>query len=133
MTGQPKPVRDLSNGQKATALLPLILRDADYPLIFDQPEDDLDNRFIFNKLVKTILELKQKRQIVFLMLIMPIFQFGEAENVIVMNMETPTKVSIPKQGNINESQKEIISLLEGGKEAFLERHRRYEKLLNSNE
>jgi hypothetical protein len=48
--GQSKSVRDLSNGQKATALLPLILRNAEYPLIFDQPEDDLDNRFIFTSL-----------------------------------------------------------------------------------
>ena len=45
-----KPVGQLSQGQMATALLPLILRPADYPLIFDQPEDDLDNRFIYKTL-----------------------------------------------------------------------------------
>ena len=130
---QPKPVRDLSDGQKATALLPLILRDAEYPLIFDQPEDDLDNRFIFNNLVKTILELKQKRQIIFVTHNANIPVLGEAENIIVMNMETPKKAAPAKHGNINESQEEIVNLLEGGAEAFMERHKRYENLLNFDE
>ena len=47
MMGQPKPVETLSRGQRATALLPIILRPLPYPLLFDQPEDDLDNSFIF--------------------------------------------------------------------------------------
>src|SRR5690606_38692044 len=50
--GVAKPINQLSKGQMATALLPLILREADCPLLFDQPEDDLDNRFIFETLVK---------------------------------------------------------------------------------
>jgi DNA repair ATPase RecN len=128
--GQPKPVRDLSNGQKATALLPLILRDADYPLIFDQPEDDLDNRFIFNNLVKSVLELKLKRQIIFVTHNANIPVLGEAENIVVMNMKTPRKAAPANQGNVNESKQEIINLLEGGAEAFLQRHKRYENLLN---
>jgi len=37
---------DLSTGQKATAVLLLLLLDSDAPLVVDQPEDDLDNRFI---------------------------------------------------------------------------------------
>lgn len=52
--GQMKPIEQLSRGQMATALLPLILRPADFPLVFDQPEDDLDNRFIFDELVSRI-------------------------------------------------------------------------------
>jgi ATPase subunit of ABC transporter with duplicated ATPase domains len=48
----PKPVEQLSDGQRATALLPLILRSSSCPLIVDQPEDDLDNSFIFQVLVK---------------------------------------------------------------------------------
>src|SRR5678815_1494419 len=50
--GQPKRVESLSKGQKATALLPLILRPLPYPLLFDQPEDDLDNNFIFRSLIR---------------------------------------------------------------------------------
>ena len=36
----------LSTGQKATAVLLLLLLESEAPLVVDQPEDDLDNRFI---------------------------------------------------------------------------------------
>jgi len=42
---------ELSTGQKATAVLLLLLLDSDAPLIVDQPEDDLDNRFITEGIV----------------------------------------------------------------------------------
>jgi hypothetical protein len=41
-----KELDDLSTGQKATAVLLLLLLESTAPLIIDQPEDDLDNRFI---------------------------------------------------------------------------------------
>jgi hypothetical protein len=40
----------LSTGQKATAVLLLLLLESEAPLIVDQPEDDLDNRFIIHHL-----------------------------------------------------------------------------------
>jgi hypothetical protein len=39
-------LEELSTGQKATAVLLLLLLESEAPLIVDQPEDDLDNRFI---------------------------------------------------------------------------------------
>ena len=63
--GQPKPVEALSKGQRATALLPIILRPLPYPLLFDQPEDDLDNKFIFRSLIATLRRLKAERQLIF--------------------------------------------------------------------
>src|SRR5260370_27637633 len=42
-----KDASDLSRGQKCTALLPILLARRDNPLIIDQPEDNLDNHFIF--------------------------------------------------------------------------------------
>ena len=41
-----KELDRLSAGQKATAVLMLLLLESDSPLIIDQPEDDLDNQFI---------------------------------------------------------------------------------------
>ena len=38
-------LESVSAGQKATAVLLLLLLESDAPLIVDQPEDDLDNRF----------------------------------------------------------------------------------------
>lgn len=40
----------LSMGQKGTVLLKLFLAEGDYPIILDQPEENLDNKFIYNEL-----------------------------------------------------------------------------------
>ena len=124
--GRPKPVHTLSKGQKATALLPLILRPADHPLIIDQPEDDLDNRFIFHSLVRAVRELKTQRQLIFVTHNANIPVIGEAETVVVMKMESPVKAAAPTTGTVDERQKDIVDLLEGGAEAFRERQRRYQ-------
>lgn len=129
--GQPKPVQNLSKGQKATALLPLILRPAPYPLVFDQPEDDLDNRFIFHSLVRSIRHLKSERQLIFVTHNANIPVIGEADAVVVMHMESPTRAAPPMTGTVDERRKEIVDLLEGGADAFLERHRRYQTLLGA--
>jgi DNA repair ATPase RecN len=127
--GVPKRVDQLSKGQKATAILPLILRDAEYPLIFDQPEDDLDNRFIFETLVERIRELKIVRQLIFVTHNANIPVLGDAETVAVMSMETPTQAAVPVSGKVDEVKERILSLLEGGAEAFNMRRERYGNLL----
>ena len=55
----------LSTGQKATAVLLLMLLESDAPLIVDQPEDDLDNRFITEGVVPRMREEKRRRQFIF--------------------------------------------------------------------
>ena len=46
-----------------------------------------------------------------------------------MKMETPSRAAAPLQGSVDERQLEIVDLLEGGAEAFLERERHYHDLL----
>ena len=53
----------LSDGQKAAAMLLLLLVQGDRLLLVDQPEDDLDNRFIYEDIVRILREQKGKRQI----------------------------------------------------------------------
>jgi DNA repair ATPase RecN len=128
--GQPKRVEELSKGQKATALLPIILRDLPYPLLFDQPEDDLDNKFIFNTLIKSVRELRHKRQMIFVTHNANIPVLGEADRVIVMQMQSPTRAAKPKVGNVDECKQDILDLLEGGAEAFSAREHHYRTLLS---
>lgn len=127
--GQPKAVEMLSKGQKATALLPLILRPLPYPLIFDQPEDDLDNSFINKFLVKAIQELKTKRQLIFVTHNANIPVIGEADGIIVMSMKNPRAANPVKSGTIEDRKQEILDLLEGGAEAFRTREEKYKPLL----
>lgn len=48
--------------EKATAVLLLLLLESDAPLVVDQPEDDLDNRFITERVVPKMGQEKRRRQ-----------------------------------------------------------------------
>lgn len=128
--GEVRPIEQLSRGQMATALLPLILRHAEFPLVFDQPEDDLDNRFIFDELVKRIRKLKQTRQLVFVTHNANIPVLGDADRVIAMSMSTARLAKPPDVGTIDEMRKPILDILEGGAAAFRERRKRYKDILD---
>lgn len=125
----PKPISHLSKGQMATALLPLILRPASYPLVFDQPEDDLDNSFIYETLVRQIQSLKNDRQLIFVTHNANIPVLGDADSIIVMEMETPTQAATPTIGSVDDVKQHILDLLEGGSEAFSRRQQKYDPLL----
>ena len=127
--GEPKSVETLSKGQRATALLPIVLRPLPYPLLFDQPEDDLDNSFIFQSLVATISHLKSDRQLIFVTHNANIPVLGAAEKVVVMRMENPKQAAVALTGSVDDRKREILELLEGGAEAFAERERYYFELL----
>jgi hypothetical protein len=127
--GQPKAMEQLSAGQRATALLPLILRSSGCPLVVDQPEDDLDNSFVFRMLVNNILRLKTERQLIFVTHNANIPVLGDAEEIVVMRMERPTKAAPPAVGSVEDRKGDILDLLEGGKEAFERREQRYGSLL----
>ncbi len=103
----------LLEGQRATALLPLILRSSSCPLIVDQPEDDLDNSFIFQVLVKNIIKLKTERQLVFVTHNANIPVLGDAEEIVVMHMDRPTKAAPPRIGSLDSRKEDILHLLEG--------------------
>jgi len=45
---------ELSTGQKCTTILPILLLESHNPLLVDQPEDNLDNRYIFDTVVSAI-------------------------------------------------------------------------------
>ena len=114
----------LSTGQKCTSVLPILLLDSENPLLIDQPEDNLDNRFIFTTVVKRIREVKPKRQLVFVTHNPNIPVLGDAERVFVLN-SSGTQAQKTREGTVDECKEEIVTLLEGGEEAFKERKKRY--------
>lgn len=119
-----KDASELSRGQKCTALLPIILARRDTPLVIDQPEDNLDNHFIYETVVDSIRRLKTRRQMIFITHNANIPVLGEAELVIVMNSDG-RRGYVEKTGTVDECRNEIIDLLEGGEEAFELRRKRY--------
>ena len=77
-------LEDLSKGQRATALLLLLLGAASSPLVIDQPEDDLDNRFIYDGIVKRLRDLKGVRQIIVCTHNANVPVLGDAELVVTL-------------------------------------------------
>jgi energy-coupling factor transporter ATP-binding protein EcfA2 len=125
-TGQPnfKDASDLSRGQKCTALLPILLARRDSPLIIDQPEDNLDNHFIFETVVNALQRLKRRRQMIFITHNANIPVLAEADLVLVMNSDGRVGF-VETSGTVDECRDQIIDLLEGGREAFELRSKRY--------
>ena len=121
-----KDASELSRGQKCTALLPILLARRDTPLLIDQPEDNLDNRFVFETVVENIRRIKKSRQMIFITHNANIPVLGEADLVVVLDSDGH-KGFIKKAGTVDECRDEIIDLLEGGREAFELRRRCYEK------
>jgi energy-coupling factor transporter ATP-binding protein EcfA2 len=119
-----KDASDLSRGQKCTALLPILLARRDSPLIIDQPEDNLDNHFIFETVVNAVQRLKRRRQMIFITHNANIPVLAEADLVLVMNSDGRVGV-VEKSGTVDECREQIIDLLEGGREAFELRSKRY--------
>ena len=123
---------ELSTGQKATAVLLLLLLESDAPLIVDQPEDDLDNRFITEGVVPRMREEKQRRQFVFSTHNANIPVLGDAELIVGLTASGEAerghaRIASEHVGSIDDRQvRELVEeILEGGKDAFERRRRKY--------
>jgi len=114
----------LSTGQKCTTILPILLLDSANPLLVDQPEDNLDNSFVFEKVVSNVRKVQTSRQLIFVTHNPNIPVLGEAGRVFVLRSNGKS-ASLKNVGSVDECRDDIVKLLEGGKEAFLERKKKY--------
>ena len=114
-----KLLRKHSLGQRASALILFILTQNNNDIIIiDQPEDDLDNKVIYDEVISAISKTKPNVQFIFATHNANIPVLGDAERVLVVDFnESEIEVS---QGNIDMlgTQKQIIDIMEGGREAF---------------
>ena len=115
----------LSLGQKGTVLLKLLLSEGEHPLIVDQPEENLDNRFIYDELVSAFREVKKRRQIIIASTDPNLVVNADAEQIIVASC-TDGRISY-ETGTIErlEMRDDIMPILEGGKVAFRKRGERW--------
>ena len=122
-----KNLDKISIGQKGTVYLKMKLATEAFskPIIFDQPEDDLDNQFIIKELVDLFKELKKYRQVIIITHNANLVINADAEQVIIAkNDNERLKYSCGSLENSN-INKQICEILEGGKEAFEKRERKY--------
>ena len=123
-----RPLQKLSVGQQCTALLHMLLLENDDPLIIDQPEDNLDNSFIAERIVADVRRTKNTRQYLFATHNANIPVFGDAEWIGVLTADAENAQIEPEnQGSIDHAQIRVLAadLLEGGRDAFLRRGEKY--------
>ena len=123
------PFEDASAGQQATALLNVLLNQDGFPLVIDQPEDDIDNRAI-EKIVRSFWRAKQRRQIIVSSHNANLVVNGDSELVVSCDYnETSeqTRGKIKHEGSIDDEdiRNEITSIMEGGEKAFKLRKEKY--------
>jgi ABC-type lipoprotein export system ATPase subunit len=134
-----RPLDKLSVGQRCTALLSIILLESTNPLLIDQPEDDLDNQFIFDQIVESLRNEREKRQFIIATHNANIPVSGNADLIMVLKAGIPEgqaaengRVAEGGLGSLDvDSVKEYVTnILEGGSNAFLIRRNRYGRLVN---
>lgn len=121
-----KPLKQHSLGQRTSALVLFILTQKENDVvIIDQPEDDLDNKVIYDEVIKSICSRKNDIQFIFATHNANIPVLGDAEKILVA--ELSDDVIKIDQGNIDspKTHEQIVSIMEGGQEAFDKRKKIY--------
>ncbi len=125
--GSNRRLDDLSGGQRVSLLLSLLLETTDErPLVIDQPEDELDNRFLFDTVLPALKRLKGRRQIIVATHNANIVVNGDADQVIQLEA-TANKGRIACEGAIEDPnvRDAIVRTVDGGDEAFRLRRLKY--------
>ncbi len=124
-----KSLSTASAGQKTTAILTFILSYGEVPLILDQPEDDLDNRLVYDLIVDRLKKAKENRQLIVVTHNANIPVNGDAEYIISMDTESE-RLKIFNEGTVEQTaiKKEVCDVMEGSEQAFNMRSKRYKEI-----
>ncbi|WMY79937.1 hypothetical protein RE421_16195 (plasmid) [Citricoccus sp. I39-566] len=139
----------MTPGKQALFALTLILNESQepWPLLIDQPEDDLDSRSIYDTIVPYLVERKKERQIIMVSHNANLVIGADSEQVIVANRHGDDRKNkdsrifdyftgaLEHSGPLNESsatalgrcgvREHACEILDGGEEAFQKRRNKY--------
>lgn len=129
-------VRDISSehmspGKKASVFLDITLdnllgKQEPHILLIDQPEDNLDNLFITEKLVERTRELRGKIQTIFVTHNASIAINSDSDNIIIAYNDNK-QITYQGSGLENiEFRKEVCKILDGGHYIFDKRYHKYD-------
>lgn len=143
-------ITHMSPGKRALVILKLLIHFSDdrYPILLDQPDDDLDNRSIYNDLVSFMKQKKVSRQIILVSHNANMVIGSDSEEVLVANQkgqgdqignetyrfeyisgaieQTFTKLDTPLTLKSKGIREHALELLEGSQEAFIKREKKYD-------
>lgn len=120
-----KELQFSSFGQRCTAVIVILLALGNNPIIMDEPEAHLDSSLIANYLVELIKKQKKDRQIIFATHNANFVLNADAE--LIIKLSNDDNKILAQSFSIEDSEnREDLLKLEGGKEAFKKRERKYE-------
>lgn len=123
-----KELQDSSFGQRCTAAIVVLLLLGNTPIIIDEPEAHLDSALISQYLIDLIKSKKTDRQVIFATHNANFVINGDAELIHVLTIDEATKLTKITSTTIeNLNHREKLLALEGGKEAFDNRGKKYSK------
>jgi len=141
--------QNMSQGKQAFVILKLLLEFSkkECPILIDQPEDSLDNRAIYNELVRYLMVKKKERQIILVTHNSNVVVSADAEQIIVANQHgekdlnkggykfqyVSGSLEFTKPKDIENTltllsqgiREHVCEILEGGNEAFKKREQKY--------
>ena len=141
-------IDEMSPGKKALVLLKMLisLAESTCPILVDQPEDDLDNRSIFDELIPFLKKKKIMRQVIVVTHNANVVLGADADEIIVANQAGKNSPNLEhrfeyRSGSIEDDmpeevgrtdtlgkqgiQQQICDILEGGQSAFDLRKHKY--------
>lgn len=116
----------LSDGQRNTAALALLLAQEGGPLVIDQPEDELDSNFVFRELIPMLRKVKSKRQLIMATHNANLPVNGDAELIYAFEA-LDGKGEELACGGLDQASvtKAVLDIMEGTEEAFRRRREKY--------
>lgn len=116
----------LSEGQRNTVLLNLMLARGEGPIVIDQPEDELDSSFIYQTLVRDLRAAKSKRQLIVATHNANLPVNADAEQVYALEARDG-RGKLRAQGGLDRKSvaEAVLDIMEGSEKAFKRRSEKY--------
>lgn len=122
------PIQNLSAGQRCVAVFPLLLRNTRGPLVIDQPEDNLDNRYIADIIGPELLGKKRGQQYVVTSHNANLVVLTDADLIIHVDSDG-NRAEFPAAGFLScpasAVKASVLDVLDGGEAALLARQMKY--------
>lgn len=127
-----KDLSELSPGERGGLLLIfyLMLDRRDIPLVIDQPEDNLDNKSVYEILVTFLKKAKKRRQIIMVTHNPNLAVVADAEQIVHVSIDKKNKNNFDFYSGAIENPEingRVVDILEGTLPAFDNRKLKYKK------
>ena len=120
-----KSLQNTSFGERCGIVIAIALVAGTNPIIIDQPEDNLDGKYISTVLVPLIREQKRRRQIILVTRDANIVIGGDSELVLILDKNEKGTSLVPASIESQSARQQYIWILDGGEQAFQKREERY--------